>query len=465
MADKAFRILFCLFLGCYSIVLLMIFASNGNALLAMYLEVLLLVLGLLLLVRKEIPRFVLFIFISSFAVRLFASLMYQTEPASDFKVMFEAAQKAVHGDFSFNRDSYFMNWAYQTGFVLFESIFLKMMNSIWILKLVNCLLGAGMTVLIYKTILLVWKDKIVAQIVSILYAVFPFHVLHVTVLTNSHAAAFFFFLGIYLLLRSMESEENKLKGYALAGVCIAVGNIMRPEGIVFVASMIALFVFKILSGRNKNAAVNGLKKLGVILIVYLVVINAAAGLIKVSGANPNGLSNGDPLWKFVLGLNYETKGGYSDTDGDLIEERQNEYGGNREKAEISIVKERLASKQQLADLLLSKIDTFWWGQSGIDWTFQDFTWPKVQEVSKKINVSIFWVMLAFAVVGLFSIKKDGKKEIGALLFPLLIMANFFAYLLIEVQPRYAYLSQISVFFAGGWNEVCKGFACPSAIPS
>ena len=446
---KVFHYLFYLFLGCYSMALFMIFVSNGNTMPAMHIELLFLVLGVLLMTRKNIPRFALFIFIASFAVRLQACLMYQTEPVSDFKVMLEAAQKTVRGDFSYNQEPYFVNWAYQTGFVLFESFFLKIINSLWILKLVNCFLGAGMTVLIYKTLLLVWKDEKVAQIVSVLYAVFPFHVLHVTVLTNSHASAFFSFLGIYFLLRSMGYKENKLKGYILGVGCIAIGNIMRPEGIVFLVSIIALYVLGILSDRDNNAIVNRLKQLGAIVIIYLFVMNAVAGMIKVSGVNPNGLANGDPLWKFVLGFNYETKGGYSDTDGDFIAERQEKLGGDRKKAELSIIKERLESKQQLSDLLLSKIDTFWWGQSGIDWTFQGFSWPKVQEVSKKINISVFWVMMFFSAVGIFAIKKDGKKEIGALIFPILILANFFVYLLIEVQPRYAYLSHISVFFAGG----------------
>lgn len=445
MENRLSRVLNYIFAGCYLACMLLVFITNGNTLYGLQLELLFIFIGVLIFYRN-IPRFSIVLFLFSFAVRIFACLVLPVEPVSDFKEMFEAARQVVQGDFSFHEDTYFLKWAYQTGFVLFEAFFLKIFNSIWTLKIINCFMGAGISVLIYKTVLLLWKDEKVAQIVSLIYSVFVFHVVHIVILTNSHGCAFFSFLGIYIFLKHM--EENKIKWYALAGLCIGVGNMIRPEGIVFLAALAAFYVLKICGNLNKKLIFQNIKQLVVTVAAYFLVINIAAGLVQVSGINPNGLSNQDPLWKFVLGVNYESRGGYSDTDMDLIAQRQEENGGDRREAELSIIKERLTPIVQLADLFLCKIDNLWWSQSGIDWSV-GAVYPKIQECLKKINVGQFWLMLVFSMITVIRIRKNMEKDKRILYFPLFILANFFVYLFIEVQARYVYINQIAVFIAAG----------------
>lgn len=401
---------------------------------------------------KKIPHFATFIFIFSFIIRVAVCLFYNTVPISDFKTMYEAAQQTIHMDFSYNQDAYFQTWAYQTGFVLFEAFFLMIYNSIWTLKIVNCLFGAGNAVLIYKISVVLWKDENVAQITSAIYSVFAFHAVHVTVLSNSHASAFFFFFGIYLLLKSRDTEENRIKNHVLGGMCIAIGNIIRPEGIVFIVPVIALCVFKIFARCNKPAMLCCIKQMGAFLIVYTVLISCVSGIIKYTGVNSNGLSNQDPLWKFVLGLNYEGGGGWNDADSNVVAQRQEEYGGDRKKAELAIIKERTESLHELMDLSLRKIDTFWWNPGAIGWTV-DGIWPKLYETVKMIQISEFWMMFCFSVIGLFQIRKVVRKEVEILLIPFLIFVNFVVYLFIEVQARYAYLTQIAIFLLAGGGMV------------
>ena len=218
MYNKLYQVLVNLFIGCYSVAMLLVFLSNSNAVSALQIELAAIILAVVILFRGKIPHFSVLLFLFAFAVRLTACWFYNTVvPVSDFKTMFEAAQHTIRGDFTYNQDVYFSTWAYQTGFVLFEAMFLKLYNSIWTLKIVNCLIGAGTAVLVYKISQILWEDENVAQIVSLVYSVFA---LHAAVLTNSHACAFFSFLGIYLLL----------KGSSLVKFAVGGGKMEYPCG-------------------------------------------------------------------------------------------------------------------------------------------------------------------------------------------------------------------------------------------
>lgn len=455
MSNKLYQMLVNLFIGCYLVAMLLVFLSNSNAVSALQIELAAIILAVVILFRGKIPHFSVLLFLFAFAVRLTACWFYNTVvPVSDFKTMFEAAQHTIRGDFTYNQDVYFSTWAYQTGFVLFEAMFLKLYNSIWTLKIVNCLIGAGTAVLVYKISQILWEDESVAQIVSLVYSVFAFHVVHAAVLTNSHACAFFSFWGIYLLLKgSSMVKSTGLKWNILAGICIACGNIIRPEGITFLVPIIVLYIFKMFAAGNKETMFRCIKQVGVLMIAYFLVVNVVAGSIKLTGINPNGLSNQDPLWKFVLGTNYESGGSWNDADSSLVSERQEEYGGDRTKAEWSIIKERIAEQRQLVDLALMKLDTFWWSLGGIYWTVDHTIWPKLCETIRTFQVSEFWVVFCFSLLALFQIKGMAGSKRELLLIPFIIFVNFFVYLMIETQVRYAYLNQISVFVLAGGGLV------------
>lgn len=456
MLGKIYQWFMNLFIGCYLAAMLLVFVSNANAVSALQIEMAVAIFAAVIFFRKKIPHFSILLFLFALAVRLMVCWFYNnTVPVSDFKTMFEAAQQTIHGDFTYSQNSYFSTWAYQTGLVLFEALFLKLHNSILTLKIVNCFLGAGIAVLVYKISLTLWEDECVAQIVSLMYAVFAFHAVHVTVLTNSHASAFFSFLGVYFLLKGCNLAKLRrggVKWNILAGICIAGGNIIRPEGITFLVPVVVLYISKMFIGCNKASVFQCIKHAGALLIAYFVVVNFAAVSIKSTGINPNGLSNQDTLWKFVLGTNYESGGCWNDSDSNLVTERQKEYGGDRNRAEWSIIKERIESQRQLVDLALKKLETFWWSPSGIYWTVGD-TWPKMYETIQTIQVSEFWIVFCFSVLAMFSIKKRAGVKEEILLFPFIIFVNFLVYLLIEVQARYAYLNQISVFVLGSGGMV------------
>lgn len=451
-----------LFIGCYIIAMLFILFSNGNNSFAFQMELLLIgVCGICFMLKIEIPFFTYILFAVAFFIRFIVVLGINTMPESDFWVLFSAAERMIEGDFSFSSESYFQTWAYQTGYVIYAAMILKIWNSLWALKIMNCVWGAGITVLVYKIAREIWKAEKPAQFVAILYSIFVFPVFHVTVLANSHPSAFFLYLGVYVLLK----EKNDIKSFFLSALCLAVGNILRPDGIILLVSIGAFFFFSVIEIITLKNIYKQMKKICIFFATYFLIVNIASASIVATGINLSGLSNQNPLWKFVLGFNYETKGGYSEEDIQLIEERKNEYQGDLEKAEMSIIKERINSVPQMFDLFMNKINTMWWNSSGISWSFTGPQYDKIQDILKKINFSEFYWIFLLSIIGIPEWVRIAKANKKVLLIPFIIFSAFCVYLLIEVQARYAYLQQIAVFILGaGGVKVLLKFGEKMKIP-
>lgn len=82
------------------------------------LGILLAALALVAPYKCKIPHFLPLLLILSTLVHVIAVFAVQTPLESDFAMLYQAAQKAAAGDFSFQHHGYFYRWAYQTGFVL-----------------------------------------------------------------------------------------------------------------------------------------------------------------------------------------------------------------------------------------------------------------------------------------------------------------------------------------------------------
>ena len=59
----------------------------------------------------------------------------------------------------------------------------------------------------------------------------------------------------------------------------------------------------------------------IFLSTYFILCKGSSLLVKVTNVNPIGLENKDPLWKFLLGFNYESCGYYVDSDTEFQVDR------------------------------------------------------------------------------------------------------------------------------------------------
>ena len=182
-------------------------------------------------------------------------------------------------------------------------------------------------------------------------------------------------------------------------------------------------------------------------MVYLVIGVSASLIITQTGINKQGLKNNNPEWKFVLGFNYDSCGYYNEEDTIYLSDR---------KKEREVIKERImVNPIKMTQLMTCKIDNFWL-QSDISVKHNMYITKKINILGMKINFMdiekifitfnklLYLLTLFTCLTGVIYNRKKIIKS-SAFFFVILMMVTFGVYLLIEIQPRYAYFIQVSIF--------------------
>lgn len=387
---------------------------------------------------RNIKHFGLILFITSFIIRLIFIIVVNFEQVFDFKTLLDASEMFAKGDYSFNNWFHFATWGYQTGFVIYQGLLLRLFNNIFVLKLLNVIYSSLIVVIVYQLGLKISKNEKSSRIVSLLYMIFPFYLFLNSVLLNSHLATLLSYIGLFFILK----KEVKYKDYLIGAILIALGNIIRPEGIIII---LAFIIYKLVTIKKET-----IKKIIISLLIFLstyfIINNGASLLVKATNINPSGLENKDPLWKFLLGFNYETCGYYTDDDALYQIDKQ---------TEINEIKRRaFENPVRTGKLMVCKVDRFWLSSNLEDemGSFNDKTiniiginirFSKIKDIAIKLNKGINFIILSLMLLGLIVNRKKIKDEVLFLL--ILILVTFGIYLLIEIQPRYLYFIHISVF--------------------
>ncbi|WP_242835325.1 hypothetical protein [Ruminiclostridium papyrosolvens] len=397
--------------------------------------------------------FVMLLFIIAFCLKGFVAVRYNAIPQSDFKLIYNAAIKFAQGDFSFSNTKYFSLWSYQTGIVLYYGFLLKLGCNIIGLKICNCLFIAGVNVLIYMI-----SDKLVgdkcARFISIIYLFYPATFFLCSVLTNQHVSNFFILLGIYLYVFK---KANTIGNTVLAAVMIAVGNALRPQGIVVVAAFVICSMIELLH-KNTDKKIKIKTAVGILgfVTVYMLLGKGMSVATQISGVNPNGLSNNFPLYKIVVGLNSDTTGCYSNEDAVKLISIKDSTARNQ--VALRIIKERLPNHEKIKDLMIKKHEKMWVNMdNSIDWGFKYLNESGITFLGKhivyenfKIRIlkleKVFYCFIFFmAVIGvLIGIKKSESTK-GFIPILLIVLANFGVYSILEIQSRYRDFQMIFIF--------------------
>ena len=387
---------------------------------------------------RKIKHFGLILFIVSFVIRLIFIIVANFPQVYDFKTLLEASEMFARGDYSFNTWYHFSTWGYQTAFVIYQGVLLKLFNSVFLLKLLNVIYSSLIVVIVYKLGLKISKNEKSARIVSMLYMIFPFYLFLNSVLLNSHLATLLSYIGIFFILKN----EAKYKDYLIGSILIALGNLIRPEGIIIILTLI---IYKLITLKKEN-----IKKIIISLLIFLssyfIICNGASFLVKTSGVNPSGLDNKDPLWKFLLGFNYETCGYYTDSDAAFQVDKT---------TEINEIKRRaLEDPVRTGKLMVCKVDRFWLS-SGLEDEMGSFNdksfkilginikFSMIKGIAIALNNGINIIILALMLLGLIVNRKKIKDEVLFML--IMVLITFGVYLFIEIQPRYLYFIHVAIF--------------------
>lgn len=404
----------------------------------------------------------------SIILRLIWIFMVNTEPVSDFSLQNYAANLILEGQYSVLKGiDYFNVWVYQLGFSVYCSfLFFIFGSNILVVKILNVILSSGIAVLVYFIASKIFSEK-AARIASFLYAIYIQSIIFNSLLTNQIVSAFFIYLGILLIV-----YKNVWVYYLFSGISIAIGHIMRPEGsfaLYIIAAVIVLYhvldmpkkkgMFGKSRGLTSSDLIWVLSKIGVFILAFNLVIQLFSYSLKAMDITDYSFGNRNVYWKFVLGLNPSTNGGYSNEDVKIL----NEYPVGEElyRAEKDVIRERLSNRPELIKLMIRKFN--------IMWTHNDstigFISPGTKLTTKQMNYIVglekiqYAVLLLLVCLTTFIAIKSKEDDMNLLILMMLISANFAVYLFVEIQTRYRYFIMPAFFVLSGYcmSTIIKSF--------
>ncbi len=427
-------------------ILLVVFAANY----AISLSVLTLVFFMFFV--PKIPRrwFPILLILFSFVVRLLIVFLIKTPPISDFSLQYQAAREFAKGGYSYLENVYFQRWGYQIGLVIYEGLLLKIVNNIYIIEVVNCILSTATVYLVYLCAKRMVSEN-AARLISVIWSVLVFQTLYVTVLSNSVPCTFFTVMAVYFYLSlSKKCGAKKWIICIFIGTFMALADFFWPGGILMILSLVAAEILACIRGFKKRNIFEHAFKIGIIVLSYFLLFQAISLSSMAFGFSEVGLVNNDPKWKFVVGTNIDSAGQYSNDLIEEIDQIQESMNVDRYTAESIIIKQHLKENPVKLLLLAIKKVKVYWVDIDLHWSLnhlQNMDWL----VSGLTSISAAQVLLMLVssflgIVAFFSKRREDGHE----LFLLYFLATFFCYLAIEVQPRYSYTSDISVLMLGGF---------------
>lgn len=371
-------------------------------------------------------KIIIFLFLFAFVIRIGVILWIDTPVISDFKTMLDASKELVNGTDAYKSMPYFICWGYQMGHVIYQAILLNIINSITFLKIVNAIVTSSTVIMIY----LIGKELSTTKaaiIISIIYSIFLFPLLLNTVLTNQLLPMLLILIAIYLWMK--KKKENKLMP-VIIGILLGISNMLRSETIVIIIAFVLYTIFLMIKKENRKALIINLC---LIIISYFTLTTATSFVLKATNISPSGLENKNSSWKFLEGLNIETRGQYSEDDAI-------KYSYDKKKTTKEL-KKRIQEEWQQYPLLFAKKTKILWLNSDLSWSLghiENQEDLKLYEGINQIFIYFFVIMSLLSAITLF--KKTYKKE--QILILLILFVYFGVYLFIEVMPRYAYSLQI-----------------------
>lgn len=387
------------------------------------------------------------IFTIAFTLKAIIVIITDTQPVSDFKMFYDCAVALQNGEKGWSKWVYFSDWAYQTGSITYYAILMKIFGTgLLPLKLCNCFFMAGTNTLIYLMAKKITTEA-AARSVALLYMFYPAPYFLAPVLTNQHFAAFMFFAGIYILM--LDKPNLAVKGL-LAGVIVALGNAVRPLGMVVIIALVVWGLLELI--RTKKIINVGL--VSIMIITYFISTWGISSYLVHENISPYGLANNFPLWKFVIGLNEKSFGQYYPEDQNNIFNIKDKK--IRDDVAKKAIKERLSiGSKRMTNLMIKKQEVMWASMDTLRWGFYVYkddvlVLPEGLKgienralKTEKIYYSTALLLLAFGIISLLIRKKNISSSAQYVM--LLLMAYYFVHILIEVQVRYRYFAMISLF--------------------
>ena len=179
---------------------------------------------------------------------------------------------------------------------------------------------------------------------------------------------------------------------------------------------------------------------------YILVTKGAELILRAVNVAPNGLGNRVPEWKFALGLNFSSGGGYSDEYSYILTIKD---GAQRWAETKEMIAATFAACESPLSFFANKCYVMWaqtvgeaWSNTGVDvgapLASGAFTVGQLQHTLNVTNAALYPLIWLCALCSVPFLKKD-RDDVKVFRFALIILLGFFlVFLLVEVQGRYRY---------------------------
>lgn len=350
---------------------------------------------------------------------------------SDFGNFWDRLLDYKIGDPLYQTDNdYFSKYAYQSGYFVYAMIISKIFGyHIFAIQFLNVIYQALILLFTYLLVIKIFNNIKMARLsILVLMIDLDWFALN-SQASNQYLGSLLYLITFYLLM------QNKLKYYILAGVTLTGGCLIRPIGPVVIAGIVVYaLIYLLLKNKDYHATL----KTFLTIAIYFILFAIAGWGIKTSGINEYGLTNNDPEWKFVTGLNYQSAGTYSPDMDQLINPKKTRK--QMSKVEYKQLHKEIAYLNQnhaWLSLFVHKTQGLWSSRTmatdaaNIRLIHSDKTVNRINFLAYVGSI----ILIIFSWVGslqLFRTKFDDKLYL--LLLPL--MAFAVVQLLIEVQGRY-----------------------------
>ena len=389
------------------------------------------------------------LFIVSLLLYTFWGVYAKTSQISDYEVLINGAKQMLEGAFnnlSFDKTNYFYFYNFQTGFVTYLFLLMKIFGkSLFSLKIIEILVMSLTNTLIYDIASKVYSRK-VGIISSIIYTLLLFNISGSSVINNQHISTFFVVLSLYFFIK------NKWYFNILSGILLAISYILRPSSIIIILGICIFIIWKLLINNFKNW-----KSLIVSLLLFifsiLIIIKIFDYIMIHTNTVPNSAVNGNvTTFKFVLGIqscgiygipteNAERTQVYFD-----LEHLNFDYDLYNYNCKKYVLDKYINDTKNTIKSISNKMIPFCGGPDNQIY----FAWQNVKDDNLCTIIYYYgyaqYILLIVLNIcsSVFFISKmkrtDKNQDIKQIynLFKIIFILYFISHIFIEVQPRYRY---------------------------
>ncbi len=411
--------------------------------------------ALLLICRRYLERLSLrLVTLGALGVVLVFGILFVasslSSPTYDSFFVSDAAYHASYGDYTNLEGSYFKQYPFQLGYVLFSEILIRLFfihDAFLVIEFFNVLFLVIAYYAIIKTVQYTFDSENVARMTALFLMLFAAPILFCTFTYGNVPALMFGAIAIWQMSAIRRNKWAYLHA-AAAALSIGLAVMVKKNLMIFFAAMAIVLLIRFLRERGVAALL--------CLLLSAVTVVSFPAIAKWQYEVRSGVDFGDGIpmegW-LAMGLHDSSRapGWYNST---YTVSTFNKLEMNTEKTRdvaLEAIKARLEyfgeNKDEAYDFFTKKIDSQWnetsyqsiWqnnvrGQYAPKWGIAKFLCIDHEDLTKSAMDIYAQILFAFTAVGAILLLR--RREIMQVIFPTVIIGGFLYHLLFEGKSQY-----------------------------